>query len=67
MPLQNIEQWGDILPPAPQEPVNSFEPFTPLDRQAKAIAALNGDQWHNHMLALTGSYDAKGLSDGKIH
>ena len=67
MPLQNIQQWDNILPPAPQEPVNGFEPFTPLDRQAASVAALTGDQWHNKICSLTGSYVSKGLSDAEIH
>ena len=66
MPLQNIEQWGSILPPL-SPAAASFESYNPLDRQAATAAAMNGNHWHSHILALTGSYVSKGLNDREIH
>ena len=38
----------------------------PLDRQAASQAALNGENWHNHMLWQVGSWVAKGNTDQEI-
>lgn len=39
----------------------------PLDRERLAIQAMAGVEWHNAIVKLTGSYVAKGLTDGEIH
>lgn len=39
----------------------------PLDRERTRIKALSGQEWHNSVVKLVGSYVAKGLSDGEIH
>lgn len=39
----------------------------PLDRERTRIKALSGQEWHNSVIRLVGSYVAKGLSDGEIH
>lgn len=38
-----------------------------LDRERTRIQALSGQEWHNAVIRLVGSYVAKGLSDGEIH
>ena len=38
----------------------------PLDRQAASQAALNGENWHIHILWLVGSWVAKGNTDQEI-
>ena len=38
----------------------------PLDRQIASQAALNGDNWHNHILWQVGSWVAKGNTDQEI-
>jgi hypothetical protein len=65
MGLRNIEHWDEFLPPQPPEGPN-FEPYVPLDRTAVSEAAMDGQQWHMNMLALTGSWVAKGLNDAEI-
>ena len=47
------------------EPIAS--PFVKLDRAAASQAAMSGDNWHNHLLALVGSWVAKGNTDDEIH
>lgn len=44
---------------------NSGKPS--LNRDAMAMQALQGQEWHNAVIRLVGSYVAKGLSDGEIH
>ena len=39
----------------------------PLDRERTRIKALSGQEWHNSVIRLVGSYVAKGLSDDEIH
>lgn len=39
----------------------------PLDRDRAKIQALSGQEWHNAVIRLVGSYVSKGLSDGEIH
>lgn len=39
----------------------------PLDRERTAIQALSGQEWHNAVIRLVGSYVSKGLSDAEIH
>ena len=41
--------------------------FVKLDRAAASQAALNGDNWHNNLLALVASWVAKGNTDEEIH
>jgi hypothetical protein len=38
-----------------------------LDREAAAIAAMSGEEWHNHIIRLVASYVSKGLTDAEIH
>ena len=38
-----------------------------LNRDAMAMQALQGQEWHNAVIRLVGSYVAKGLTDGEIH
>lgn len=38
-----------------------------LDRERATIQALSGQEWHNAVIRLVGSYVAKGLSDTEIH
>lgn len=38
-----------------------------LDRDRAKIQALSGQEWHNAVIRLVGSYVSKGLSDGEIH
>lgn len=57
--------------PARQKPQQALTidtgSFEALDRERAAIAALSGQEWHNSVIRLVGSYVAKGLSDGEIH
>jgi hypothetical protein len=39
----------------------------PLDRERARIQALSGQEWHNAVIRLVGSYVAKGLADDEIH
>lgn len=39
----------------------------PLDRERTRIQALSGQEWHNAVIRLVGSYVSKGLSDDEIH
>ena len=38
-----------------------------LDRDRAALAASAGQEWHNNVIRLVGSYVARGLSDAEIH
>jgi hypothetical protein len=38
-----------------------------LDRETARVRAMSGEEWHNHVIRLVGSYVAKGLTDGEIH
>lgn len=38
-----------------------------LDRERARIQALSGEEWHNAVIRLVGSYVARGLSDDEIH
>lgn len=38
----------------------------PLDREQAIIQALTGEQWHDAVIRLVGSYVRRGLSDGEI-
>ena len=39
----------------------------PLDRERARIQALSGQEWHNAVIRLVGSYVSRGLSDDEIH
>jgi len=39
----------------------------PLDRERTRIQAMSGEDWHNAVIRLVGSYVSRGLSDDEIH
>ena len=67
MPLDRIEDWDKILGPVPLASDKSVETFTKLDRSATAVAALNGENWHENVLRLVASWVTKGNTDEEIH
>ncbi len=56
--------------PSPNDSKGGFQVDVgpqPLDRDRATIQALSGNDWHNAVIRLVGSYVSKGLSDGEIH
>ena len=67
MPLARIEDWDKILGAVPLASDKPVETFTKLDRSATAVAALNGENWHENLLRLVASWVAKENTDEEIH
>ncbi|MDG2407274.1 MAG: hypothetical protein P8M25_20745, partial [Paracoccaceae bacterium] len=69
MPLENIHVWNNffpllkvVQPPHAAVPVH----FARTDRDSLSLAAMSDVEWHNNMLALVGSWVAKGNTDKEI-
>ena len=65
--LDSIEDWGKILKPLKLVANKPSEPAQKLNRHEASNAALSGDNWHNNMLRLVGSWVAKGNTEEEIH
>ena len=67
MSLDSIEDWGKILKPLKLVANKPSEPAQKLNRHEASNAALSGDNWHNNILRLVGSWVAKGNTEEEIH
>ena len=79
MAVKNIDEWmrwlitPDTKSPEDQFPNTGITPLKvdlgsqPLDRYAASQAAMSGNNWHDHMLRLVGSWVAKGNIYEEIH
>ena len=67
MALRSIHDWDEILKPSKPTKKKAVKPVKKLDRPEASQAALKGDQWHNNMVKLVGSWVAKGNNDEEIH
>lgn len=65
--MQRVFSAGRPAAPAVKPLTVDTGAFEALDRERAAIAAQSGQEWHNSVIRLVGSYVAKGLSDGEIH
>jgi hypothetical protein len=66
MSLERIEDWNNILGPSKQILAKSTQPYDKLDTEAAWNAALAGNNWHNNLLKLVGSWLAAGQTDDQI-
>ena len=66
MPLDRIEDWDEILGPLKQRSDKPTKPLVKLNRNTASQAALNGENWHNNLLKLVGSWVSKGNTNEEI-
>ena len=64
--------FGSYEPATPAAQTSGFNidtgsPPQALDRDRTRIQALSGQDWHNAVIRLVGSYVSKGLGDAEIH
>lgn len=65
-----FDQMSRVFGKSDINPTQDFQIDTgpqSLDRERTRIQALSGQEWHNAVIRLVGSYVAKGLSDDEIH
>jgi hypothetical protein len=67
MALNRIEDWDAILGPLQPASDKPAETSKKLDRNATAVAALNGESWHENVLRLVASWVSKGNTDEEIY
>ena len=67
MALRSIDDWDAILKLSKPTKKKAVKPIKKLDRREASQAVLKGDQWHNNMVKLVGSWVAKGNNDEEIH
>lgn len=59
--------FGQSTPAASTSSLSIDTGPQPLDRERARIQAMSGQEWHNAVIRLVGSYVSKGLSDDEIH
>ena len=67
MALRSIDDWDAILKLSKPTKKKAVKPIKKLDRREASQAVLKGDQWHNNMVKLVGSWVAKGNNNEEIH